>query len=52
MLAIFVWKQTIDVLRNRDRLISITYRPYLKWERKSVDEPVAADDVVAEVEAN
>lgn len=32
MLAMFLWKQVIDVIRNRDRCISINYRPYLRWE--------------------
>lgn len=32
MLAMFLWKQTIDLVRNRDRCISIAYRPYLDWE--------------------
>ena len=32
MLAIFSWKQAIDVIRNRDRCISIIYRPYLRWK--------------------
>lgn len=31
VLALFLWKQAIDVMRNRDRCISITYRPYLEW---------------------
>ena len=31
MLAMFLWKQ-IDVLRNKERCISINYRPYLRWE--------------------
>lgn len=33
MIAMFLWKQTIDVIRNRGRCISITYRPYLEWVR-------------------
>ena len=37
MLAIFLWKQTIDVIRNKDRCISITYRPYLRWARPGED---------------
>lgn len=32
MLAMFLWKQVIDVVRNRDRCIAINYRPYLRWE--------------------
>ena len=31
MLAMFLWKQTIDVIRNKDRCVSIVYRPYLRW---------------------
>lgn len=31
MLAMFLWKQAIDVIRNKDCCISITYRPYLQW---------------------
>lgn len=31
MIAIFSWKQAIDIIRNRNRCISITYRPYLQW---------------------
>ena len=55
MLAVFMWKQSIDVLRNRDRCISISYRPYLKWKRKSVENTVivaetAAIEIVDETE--
>ena len=32
MLAMFLWKQVIDVVRNKDRCISINYKPYLRWE--------------------
>lgn len=32
MLAMFLWKQAIDVARNKDRCISIAYRPHLRWE--------------------
>ena len=32
MLAIFLWKHVLDVIRNKDRCISISYRPYLRWE--------------------
>lgn len=32
MLAMFMWKQMIDVLRHSDRCVSILYRPYLRWE--------------------
>lgn len=38
MLAMFLCKQAIDVIRNKDRCISIAYRPYLQW-RGSVDAP-------------
>lgn len=31
MLAMFLWKQLIAVIRNRDRCISINYKPYLRW---------------------
>ena len=31
IIALFLWKQTVDVIRNRDRCVSITYRPYLEW---------------------
>ena len=32
MLAMFIWKQVIDVMRNRNRCISINYKPYLYWK--------------------
>ena len=32
MLAMFLWKQVIDVMRNKDRCISINYKPYLRGE--------------------
>ena len=31
MLSIFLWKQAIDTLRNTDRCVSITYKPYIRW---------------------
>lgn len=37
MLSLFLWKQTIDVIRNKDRCVSIIYRPYLRW--KTADPP-------------
>lgn len=30
--AIFLWKQAIDITRKRDRCTSINYSPYLRWE--------------------
>lgn len=33
MLAVFLWKQLIDILRNPNRCICIAYKPYLQWER-------------------
>ena len=30
--AMFLWKQAIDVVRKRDRCTSINYSPYLRWE--------------------
>ena len=33
MLSLFLWKQMIDILRNKDRCVTIIYRPYLRWER-------------------
>ena len=33
MLAIFLWKQAVDVIRNKGRCISISYRPYLRWAK-------------------
>ena len=37
MLAMFLWKQMIDVIRNKDRCISINYKPYLRWESGTKD---------------
>ena len=37
MLAMFLWKQMIDVVRNKDRCISINYKPYLRWESERKD---------------
>lgn len=33
MLCVFLCKQAIDVIRNKDRCVSISYRPYLRWAR-------------------
>lgn len=32
MLLMFLCKQMIDVVRNKDRCICINYKPYLRWE--------------------
>ena len=32
MVSMFLWKQIIDILRNKDRCVSILYRPFLRWE--------------------
>ena len=37
MMAMFLWKQTIDVIRNKNRCICITYRPYLQWTGSTTD---------------
>ena len=34
MLAMFLWKELIDIVRNPKRCIAINYKPYLEWERK------------------
>ena len=33
MLAVFLWKELADIVRNPKRCIAITYKPYLEWER-------------------
>ena len=40
MLAIFLWKQAFDVIHNKDRCTSITYRPYLQWVRPGSGSPL------------
>ena len=47
MLAMFLWKQMIDVIRNTDRYISINYRPYLRWE-PAKKEPQLVESVIPE----
>lgn len=47
MLAMFLWKQTMDVIKNPERCISISYRPYLTWESTAEKtDAIDADDVV------
>ena len=46
MLAMFLWKQVIDVMRNKGRCISINYKPYLRWET-AIDESVAVQPVIS-----
>ena len=50
--ALFLWKYVLDVMRNKKRCISITYRPYLSWEiPESLTERVEPEtDVFPEVE--
>lgn len=40
MIAIFLWKQAVDVIRNKDRCTSITYRPYLQWVKPGSGAPL------------
>ena len=47
MLAMFLCKQMIDVIRNKDRCISINYRPYLRWE-PVIKESILLDSVIPE----
>lgn len=35
--AMFIWKQVIDVLRKKDRCTSINYSPYLQWKSETDD---------------
>ena len=44
-LALFLWKNVFDVIRNRDRCISITYRPYLRWEIPENDPEFAPPEI-------
>ena len=49
MIAVFLWKQAIDVIRNRDRCICITYRPYLEWvDMTDTSNVTAVDDQISE----
>ena len=34
MIAVFLGKELIDIVRNPKRCIAISYKPYLEWERK------------------
>ena len=45
MLAMFLWKQVIDVMRNKGRCISISYKPYLRWETLT-DESESVQSVI------
>lgn len=47
-MALFLWKYVLDVIRNKNRCISITYRPYLRWEIPK-NETEMIDHVVPEV---
>lgn len=38
-LALLMWKQMIDIIRNKDRCVSIIYRPYLRWEMPTKESP-------------
>lgn len=31
-LTLFLWKQAIDTIRNKNRCVSIIYMPYLRWK--------------------
>lgn len=42
MIAMFLWKQMLDVWYNRGRCISIIYRPYLFWKSAEEDKEVMA----------
>lgn len=43
MLSVFLWKQVVDVIRNKDRCTSITYRPYLQWIKPGSGSPLIDD---------
>ena len=45
-LTLFLWKQTIDIMRNKGRCVSIIYRPYLRWHAIQPDVSNAATVVV------
>lgn len=43
MISMFLWKQMLDVWRNRGRCIAIIYRPYLFWKATEEENEVMSE---------